>query len=250
MEWRDEGALLSVRLHGESSAIIEVFTAQHGRHLGVVRGGGSRRMAGVLQPGAQLSVQWQARLEEHMGAFKAEPVHARAALLNDRGALAALNSICALLHQALPERDPHPALYAQTVALLDLLEQGGEWHVPYLLWEVSLLDEMGYALDLTSCAITGVTQDLAYISPRTGKAVSRQAAGDWAPRLLPLPRVLTLQDGSQAEVAEALTLTTHFLTRALPAPPYQDSPLPEARTRLLDQLSRAAPDPSGNSVAD
>ncbi len=207
-------------------------------------------MAGVLQPGAQLAVQWQARLEEHMGAFKAEPLHARAALLNDRGALAALNSICALLHQALPERDPHPALYAQTVALLDLLEQGGEWHVPYLLWEVSLLDEMGYALDLTSCAITGVTQDLAYISPRTGKAVSRQAAGDWAPRLLPLPRVLTLQDGSQAEVAEALTLTTHFLTRALPAPPYQDSPLPEARTRLLDQLSRAAPDPSGNSVAD
>jgi DNA repair protein RecO (recombination protein O) len=250
MEWRDEGALLSVRPHGESSAIIEVFTAAHGRHLGVVRGGGSRRMAGVLQPGAQLALQWQARLEEHMGAFKAEPLHARTALLNDRSALAALNSICALLHQALPERDPHPLLYAQTVALLDLLEQGGRWQVPYLLWEVSLLDEMGYALDLTSCALTGATQDLAYISPRTGRAVSRQAAGDWAPRLLPLPRVLTLQDGTLAEVSAALTLTTHFLSRALPAPAHQDGPLPEARARLLDQLSRSTPDPSAKSVAD
>ena len=239
MEWRDEGALLSVRPHGESSAIIEVFTAAHGRHLGMVRGGSSRRMAGVLQPGAQLAVQWQARLDEHMGSFKAEPLHARAALLADKGALAALNSICALLHQALPERDPHPALYAQTTALLDLLEQGADWQAPYLLWEVSLLDEMGYALDLTSCAITGATQDLAYISPRTGRAVSRAGAGDWAPRLLPLPRVLTLQDGSVAEVAEALTVTTHFLTRALAAPSHQDNPLPEARTRLLDHLNRA-----------
>ncbi len=250
MEWRDEGALLSVRLHGESSAIIEVFTATHGRHLGMVRGGGSRRMAGVLQPGAQLALQWQARLEEHMGSFKAEPLHARAALMNDRGALAALNSVCALLHQALPERAPHPALYAQTVALLDLLEQGRDWHVPYLLWEVSLLDEMGYALDLTSCALTGVTQDLAYISPRTGRAVSRQAAGAWVPRLLPLPRVLTLHDGTLAEVAEALTLTTHFLARALPSPPDQDGPLPEARARLLDQLSRPAQGATAKIVAD
>lgn len=240
MEWRDEGALLSVRLHGESSAIIEVFTAAHGRHLGVVRGGGARRMAGVLQPGAQLSLHWQARLDEHIGTFKTEPLFARTTLLNDRGALAALNSICALLHAALPERDPHPVLYAQTTALLDLLEHGADWQVPYLLWELSLLDEMGYALDLTSCAITGSTQDLAYISPRTGRAVSRAAAGDWAPRLLPLPRVLTLHDGTVAEVAEALALTTHFLTRAL-ANPAQAHPVPDARTRLLDHLNRKAP---------
>ena len=130
MEWQDEGALLSVRPHGESSAIIEVFTAAHGRHLGVVRGGGSRRMAGVLQPGAQLAVKWHARLEDHIGSFRAEPLHARAALMADRGALSALNAICALLHHALPERDPHPALYTQTVALLDLLEAGGAWQAP------------------------------------------------------------------------------------------------------------------------
>lgn len=233
MEWRDEGALLSVRLHGESSAIIEVFTGAHGRHLGVVRGGGSRRMAGTLQPGAQLSLHWQARLDEHIGNFKAEPIHARTALLSDGPALNALNTICALLHLALPERDPHPALYAQTITLLDLLDQGQNWQAPYLLWELRLLEEMGYALDLATCAVTGSAQDLAYISPRTGRAVSRQAAAEWAPRLLPLPRILKLHDGTNAEVAEGLTLTTHFLTRALP-----DRPLPDARARLIDQLSR------------
>lgn len=237
MEWRDEGALLSVRPHGESAAIIEVFTAAHGRHLGVVRGGGSRRMAGILQPGAQLSLTWTARLDEHIGSFKAEPIHARVALLGDRAALDALNSICALIHAALPERDPHPDLYAKTVALLDLIEQNAAWQMPYLLWEVSLLEEIGYALDLTSCALTGSTQDLAYVSPRTGRAVSRLAAGDWAPRLLPLPRVLMLHDGTAREVAEALHLTGHFLARALP-----DHPLPEARTRLIDQLHKFVAD--------
>ncbi|MBI1170356.1 DNA repair protein RecO [bacterium] len=233
MEWRDEGVLLSMRPHGESAAIIEVFTQTHGRHLGVVRGGGARRMAGVLQPGAQLALTWTARLDTHMGNFKAEPVHARAALLSDRGALTALNAVCALLHGSLPERDPHPSLYARTTALLDLLDARGAWQIAYLMWEVSLLEEMGYGLDLGACAVTGSTQDLAYVSPRTGRAVSRQAAGDWVPRLLPLPRVLTLHDGTPAEVAEGLHLTGHFLARALP-----DAPLPEARNRLIDLMSR------------
>jgi DNA repair protein RecO (recombination protein O) len=195
-------------------------------------------MAGVLQPGAQLAVQWHARLDDQLGNFRAEPLHARAALMGNRGALSALNAICALLHLALPERDPHPALYVQTVALLDLLEAGGPWAVPYLLFELRLLEDMGYGLDLTSCALTGVTQDLAYISPRTGRAVARTAAGDWAPRLLPLPRVLTLQDGSLAEVAQGLAVTGHFLSRALMRPDTA-SPLPEARGRLLDHLSQA-----------
>ena len=238
MEWQDEGALLSVRPHGESSAIIEVFTAAHGRHLGVVRGGGSRRMSGVLQPGAQLALHWHARLEDQIGSFRAEPLHARAALMGDRGALSALNAICALLHHALPERDPHPALYAQTVTLLDYLEAGGAWSVPYLTWELRLLEDMGYGLDLSSCALTGVTQDLAYISPRTGRAVARAAAGDWAPRLLPLPRVLTLADGAPAEVAEGLAITGHFLSRVLTRP-NTAAPLPEARGRLLDHLLQA-----------
>lgn len=239
MEWRDEGALLSVRPHGESAAIIEVFTAAHGRHLGVVRGGGSRRMAGILQPGAQLALHWHARLDDHMGSFRAEPLHARAALMGDRGALSALNAICALLHHALPERDPHPTLYAQTIALLDLLEDGATWIVAYLVFELRLLEDMGYGLNLTSCALTGVTQDLAYISPRTGRAVARAAAGDWAPRLLPLPRVMTLGDGTPAEVAEGLAVTGHFLSRALMAHQDGTSPLPEARGRLIDHLLQA-----------
>lgn len=239
MEWRDEGALISVRPYGESAAIIEVLTARHGRHLGVVRGGATRRMAGILQPGAQLALTWTARLDDQMGTFKAEPIHARAALLADRAALDALNAICALTHLALPERDPHPAFYAKTVTLLDLLEQNGPWQMAYLLWEASLLEEMGFALDLTSCAVSGTTQDLAFVSPRTGRAVSRLAAGDWAPRLLPLPRALILHDGTAPEVAAGLHLTGHFLARALP-----DRPLPEARTRLINQLAR------DKSVAD
>lgn len=243
MEWRDEGMLISLRPHGESSAIIEVFTAAHGRHLGVVRGGTSRRMAGILQPGAQLALQWQARLHEHIGSFKAEPILARSALMQDHGALLALNALCALLHRALPERDPHAGFYRETVQLLDLLEHGGDWPLAYLLWETRLLEEMGYGLDLTACALTGATQDLAFVSPRSGRAVSRLAAGDWAPRLLPLPRVLTLHDGTAAEVAQALSLTGHFLSQAL-AHSGDDAALPDARARLADLLARR------KSVAD
>ncbi len=157
MEWRDQGALLSVRRHGETSAIIEVFTAAHGRHAGVVRGGTSRKIAPIMQPGAQLDVTWRARLDEHLGAFTVEPVRSRAAaVMSDRLALAGLNATCALLAFCLPEREPHPQLYHRTVALLDMLGQTEAWPLAYLRWELSLLDEMGFGLDLTRCAVTGV----------------------------------------------------------------------------------------------
>ena len=177
MEWRDEGALITMRLHGESAAIIEVFTAAHGRHAGVVRGGGSRRMAAMLQPGSQLQVTWSARLDEHLGTFVVEPIASRAAILADRRALAGLNAVCALLHLVLPERDPHPALWVKTVALLDLLATGADWPPAYLRWELDLLEELGFGLDLTRCAVTGSREDLAFVSPRSGRAVSRGAAG-------------------------------------------------------------------------
>lgn len=190
MEWRDEGALLAVRPHGETSAIIEVFTAQHGRHAGVVRGGVSRRIAPVLQPGAQLDLTWRARLDEHIGAFAVEPLRARSGVLSDRLALAGLNSVCALLHFVLPEREPHPQLYRSSVALLDDLGVTADWVTAYLRWEAFLLEEMGYGLDLSACAVTGSREDLAYVSPRSGRAVARGAAGEWADRLLPLPPCL------------------------------------------------------------
>ena len=237
MEWRDEGVLLSMHLHGETAAIIEVFTAAHGRHAGVVRGGASRRMAAMLQPGTQLLVAWQARLDEHLGTYVAEPLQSRAAILSDRMALAGLNAICALLHLALPERDPHPALWLKTVALLDMLEQGGDWPAVYLRWELDLLEELGYGLDLSVCAVTGSREDLAYVSPRTGRAVSREAAGDWAARLLPLPPSLLGQGMLMGqELAQGLALTGHFLNKGLQAVLF-DKPLPDARARLIAMLS-------------
>ena len=227
--------MLSMRPHGESAAIIEVFTAAHGRHAGVVRGGASRRMAAVLQPGTQLEVVWKARLEDHIGTFTVEPLGSRAWLLSDRLALAGLTSICALLRAALPEREPHFALWVQTITLLDALGSA-DWTSAYLRWEVRLLEELGFGLDLGSCAVTGVTEGLIYVSPRTGRAVSAKGAGAWADKLLPLPQGLAgdapLPPGA---LGDGLALTTHFLTREL-APVMQGRPLPEARARLVDLL--------------
>jgi DNA repair protein RecO (recombination protein O) len=239
MDWRDEAVLLAMRPHGETSAIIEVLTATHGRHAGVVRGGASRKMAATLQPGNGLQVEWRARLEDHIGTFTVEPLRSRAHLLSDRLALAGLLSACALLRAALPEREPHPALWSDTLQLFDLLGAEG-WAAAYLRWELRLLEDLGFGLDLSSCAVTGRTDGLTFVSPKSGRAVSAVGAGEWADRLLPLPAGLA---GTGALTGEALVqglrLTGFFLDRGL-RPVLQDRPLPEARARLVDLLSRPA----------
>jgi DNA repair protein RecO (recombination protein O) len=239
MDWRDEGVLLSMRPHGESAAIIEVLTALHGRHAGVVRGGASRKMAATLQPGTGLALDWRARLDDHIGSFTVEPLRSRAHLLADRLALAGLMSACALLRVALPEREPHPGLWTVTLALFDCLG-GPDWTSVYLRWELQLLEELGFGLDLSACAVTGSVEDLAYVSPKTGRAVTKAGAGDWADRLLPLPAGLVGKSVlSPGDVVTGLQLTGYFLDRGL-RPVLQDKPLPEARARLLDLLSRPA----------
>ena len=239
VEWRDQGVVLSMRRHGEGSAILEVFTEGHGRHMGVVRGGASRKVAPHLQPGAQLDLSWRARLEDHMGHFTVEPLRGRAAaVMDDREALAGLSSVLALLSFTLPEREPAPALYRRSVGLLDTIAAGAAWPVAYLRWEMALLEEMGFGLDLGRCAVTGTRDDLAYVSPKSGRAVSRAGAGDWADRLLPLPLALMGQGpADRAEVAAGLRTVGHFLDRWL-APALGDRPLPPARARLADLLSR------------
>lgn len=239
MEWRDQGALLSVRRHGETSAIIEVFTKEHGRHAGVVRGGTSRKITPVLQPGAQLDVRWRARLDEHIGSYTVEPLQSRAAaVMGDRLALAGLNAVTALLGFCLPERERHERLYARTIALLDMLGQSQVWPLAYLRWELTVLDDMGFGLDLNTCAVTGATDNLTYVSPKTGRAVSTAAAGEWAERLLPLaPSLLGHGDGSLDGVCDGLRTTGYFLENRL-APEIGNRPLPSARQRLIDAMVR------------
>lgn len=240
MDWRDQGTLLSVRKHGETSVIVEVFTADHGRHAGVVRGGVSRKIAPILQPGAQLDLNWRARLEDHLGAFTVEPVKSRAGIMSDRLALAGLNAMTALLSFALPEREAHPRLYAHSVAMFDLLGQTDAWPVAYLQWELALLEELGFGLDLSACAVTGEADDLVYVSPKSGRAVSAEGAGEWADRMLPLPpELLGVLTGGAAGVVEGLTTTGHFLRHGL-AHSLGNKPLPEARARLVDRLARQA----------
>ncbi|MFC6688794.1 DNA repair protein RecO [Jhaorihella thermophila] len=239
MDWRDHGILLSVRRHGESSAIVEVFTEAHGRHAGVVRGGAGRRLAPILQPGAQIDVTWRARLEEHLGSFTVEPIRSRAAAaMSGRLALAGLNAVTALLSFCLPEREPHGPLYLRSERLLDLLGQDDIWPLAYLNWEKALLQELGFGLDLTRCAVTGAETDLAFVSPRTGRAVSRAGAGEWASRLLPLPPCLRGEGPApDAEILQALTTTGHFLEHRV-APALGNRPLPSARARFVETLSR------------
>lgn len=239
IEWRDEGAVLSVRQHGETSAIVEVFTARHGRHAGVVRGGVSRKIAPALQPGSQISVTWKARLDQHLGSYTVEPLRSRAAAaMSGRLALAGLNAVTGLLLMVLPEREAQADLYARTTALLDLLGQDDVWPLAYLQWEVALLSEMGFALDLGSCARTGATTDLIYVSPKTGRAVSREGAGEWADRMLPLPPVLLGQgDSADSDIAAAMATTGYFIEHRLIAP-LSDRGLPEARKRLRAMLAQ------------
>lgn len=248
MEWREDGILLAVRRHGETAAILEVFTRGHGRHVGVLPGGASRGKAPVLQPGAQLDVTWRARLSDHIGNFRVEPVQSRAAdAMADRLALAGLGAVCALLSFCLPERAPYPALYARSLALLDGLG-AGRWADAYLWWEMALLTEMGFGLSLDTCAVTGSDAELIYVSPRSGRAVSRAGAGDWADRLLPLPPCLTgVPSASPAELVAGLRTTGHFLSEHL-APSLGDRPLPVARQRLVDLIGRTAQTPIGDSA--
>ena len=154
MDWRDQGVVLTVRRHGETSAIVEVFTPDRGRHAGIVRGGVGRKLTPVLQPGAQLDLTWRARLEDHLGTFTVEPIQSRAGVLSDRLALAGLNATLGLLAFLLPEREAHPTLYARSIALLDMLGANDDWPLAYLHWEQALLDDMGFGLDLTACAVT------------------------------------------------------------------------------------------------
>lgn len=241
MEWQAEGTVIARRAHGENAVIIDVLTDLHGRHAGLVPGGASPRRAALLQPGARLDLRWRARHQDQLGTFTVQPLRLRSGLMGDPLSLAGLNAVCAMLVFALAEHDPHPALAHRTEALFDLIEQGADWAADYLHWEMALLAEMGFGLDLHSCAVTGATDGLSYVSPRSGRAVSRAGAGEWADRLLPLPAMLGgAGDNRGRGLAEGLAITGHFLTTRLAAE-LVGRKLPAARDRLVRRLTQGQP---------
>ena len=240
MQWTDEGIVLAAHRHGETSAVVSLLTRQHGRHAGLVRGGGGKRLSGVLQPGNRVAAVWRGRLSEHLGQLGVELTGATAApLLEAAGPLAALAAVTALLQTLLPEREPHPRLHAELAELLAALAGEAEWAAAYVRFELLLLAELGYGLDLARCAVTGGTDDLAYVSPATGRAVASGAAGAYRDRLLPLPGFLLGRQAAPAgpgEIAAGLALTGYFLKRHVLAPHQRVEPA--ARTRLLARFSR------------
>ena len=214
MEWRDEGVILSVRRHGETSAIAEIFTAQHGRALGLVRGGRSRAQRPVLQAGNAVAAVWRARLEEQLGTYSIEPLDLRAgAIMEAPFRLAGLATITGLAQQ-LPEREPHPRLYAAMRVVLEAIADDTLWPALLVRWELGLLEELGFGLDLSNCAATGSRDELIYVSPRSGKAVSAAAGAPYSDRLFRLPAFLR-EGGSAtpADVVDGLTLMSFFLER-------------------------------------
>ncbi len=221
MEWQDEGLILSARRHGERDVILEAMTRAHGRHLGLVKGGRSARQAPGLQPGNRVALTWRARLEEHLGQYQAEPLVSRAGLvLSDPLALHATTHLAALL-RLMPERQAHPGLYEAADGLCQLLAEPQLLAAVTVRFEVMILAELGFGLDLSCCAATGTTADLTHVSPKSGRAVSRAAAAPYVARLLPLPEflvsgVLTAVDSAAIEAG--FTLAGYFLERHLFGP--------------------------------
>lgn len=220
MEWSERGLILGCKKHGETSVILELMTRAHGRHLGVARGGRSKTMQPVLQPGNEVEVLWRARLEEHLGVYAVEAAVLRTdMLLSNPQGLHGVNWLGALL-RLLPERDPHPGLYDRAHVLLEHLATP---LAPALFvhLELALLAELGFGLDLEACAATGARDELIYVSPKSGRAVSREAGAPWAARLLPLPAFLREPPGVPVErerLREAFRLTEFFLIRDVFAP--------------------------------
>ena len=241
MEWTDEGIVLGTRRHGEANAIAEVMTREHGRHLGLVRGGGGSRLRPLLQPGNTVRVVWRARLDEHLGNYTVEPVR-----LHGASQLAASHVVYGVTHLAalcrlLPERDPHPDVHDRLMAMLDHLDDRNAAAIEMVRFELQMLAELGFGLDLESCAATGDIEDLGYVSPKSGRAVSRMAAAPWQVQVCKLADVYdNLADSvGTPQRPRALSRSREYLAAL------KGSLNPEARgpfelvARLLERLENA-----------
>ncbi len=242
MEWDEPGIILSLRPYGESDAVANVLTPERGAHRGLARGGLSRRGAATWQPGNAVQVRWVGRLADQLGTYSAELVHAAAALaMEDRLALTLLSAACAVADGALPEREPHPRVFEGLLRLVAGIPAGALGPAALIRWEALLLADLGYGLDLSRCAVSGETEGLAWVSPRTGRAVSDAAAGIWKEKLLRLPKLLlpdSEDDGKPADWRDGLRLTGLFLARD--AFGSRHLPLPQPRLALYDLIEKLA----------
>lgn len=242
MQWRDEAIVLSLRSHGETAGILEVLTRAHGRHLGVVYGSSSSRVRSTLQPGNRLNVTWRARVPENLGVLTVEPSCTRAVrFFERRNSLVGLNAVIAVAAAVLPEREPHETAYQDTEILIDAIPGGDirNWGPLFVYWELGLLNELGFGLDLSVCAVTGVSDDLIYVSPRSGRAVSREAGEQYRDRLLSLPQFLiggTAENPPMTDISAGLQMSGHFLQRWVLQPCGKE--IPFARQRLADLAGR------------
>lgn len=239
MQWSDEGIILSVRPHGETASVVEMLTRTHGRHLALVQGGRSRKLRPVLQIGNHVDATWKARLSEHLGHATLELRRSYAAEAMDAAdTLAGLTSLAAM-SRLLPERDPHPNLYEVTLFVLSFLDDPSVWPALYVRWELALLEELGFGLDLSECAATGSNDQLIYVSPKTGRAVSASAGEPYKDRLLALPAFLTKarQAGvTTDDIAAGFALSGHFFEARVFQP--QGKTLPDVRQLLVTLLAR------------
>ncbi|MGE3477466.1 MAG: DNA repair protein RecO [Rhodospirillaceae bacterium] len=236
ISWEDHGIVLAVRRLGEHDAIVSLLTEEQGRHAGVVKGGSGKTARALLQPGNVVKASWRGRLDTHIGTYTLEPVHHFAAgALSSPAALAGLTALCAMVETALPEREPHGAVYRHTLGLLQHLGAPG-WEVEYVLWEMELLRDMGYGLDLRSCAATGATEDLVYVSPRSGRAVSRGAGAPYVDKLFALPPFLKSEqaDVGDADIVQGLALTGYFFEAHVFGPHRRK--MPASRVRFAERF--------------
>ncbi|MBE9604898.1 DNA repair protein RecO [Acetobacteraceae bacterium H6797] len=238
MDWQEPGIILAARPYGEGGAIVTVMTESHGLHRGLARGGTSRSQVSLWQPGNLAELRWTGRLSDQLGTLSGEMVHPAAALaMDDPFALSLLSAATAMALEALPEREPHPAVFGALVSLIGHLAGGAEGVMAdYCHFEALLLTTLGYGLDLTSCAATGAREGLIWVSPRTGRAVSAEAGAPYADRLLRLP-VFMRDIGAPSDArdwAAAMALTGHFLSRDLFGAQHRG--MPEARQRLADRV--------------
>jgi DNA repair protein RecO (recombination protein O) len=237
MEWDAPAIILDVRPYGEGDAVATVMTQEHGLHRGLARGGASRGKVATWQPGNMVQVQWTARLSDQLGSFTGEMIHAGASYaMQEAMPLAMLTAVCAVAEGALPEREPLPRVFDGLLHLIPRLPLGDSLLTEVVRWELTVLSDLGYGLDLSACAVTGRTEGLTHVSPKTGRAVTDEGAGEWAARLLPLPGFLTgSAPPALAGWRDGLRLTGHFLARD--AFGHQHRPLPQARRMLYDRVS-------------